>query len=1002
MSKAKRPNRIYGREKNKQIQELKQHEQEKRDAHIQKMKDQGTYDDGRSIFDFVAKYKIATYSALTIIAVLAFVVGPAYYAAIQGGPGGGPIAGASNVLATWRGGEITQGEAIRMQEEGQRLQYFYSELVTNAVTYNTKDFLQGDTPDFNAFQQARMKQLQTADPWQIAGAPSDPVTVKFLSTIAYQHGMGITAEAIASHIDENLYQYNTTEQIKEAKEAAFGEQLTKEEIAEKLIPYVSARKLQRLADTGIPLTPNISDRAVIHKLLTEKHQFEILEIPVNVTDSDDYSATDRNERFATFKEIFVDETGLNRIYDNQGRPNVQEINNQRFHAFGVRTPRKFGYQYVAFNEDAYDRLAQVQLEESVTEEELQNYYETNIEQYIAPAEVLDQVDKEADDNSEPGETSGEAEGETTDEEAPGLGAPAAEQSKDGNPEEDDDCLILFQDEDENEKAKEESPANSEPEATEETPTEPTEENAEKEETEDNKAPAEPVEDLSVLDTPIPLEPNIVPEPPKTYKPFEEVKEEVRDEFIRTAKFEKKKQLLDADKLKLTEAMNAFASADDGNNQTRTEQLAKLLDQNKTPDAGENETDAATELARVVAEIDQIKAEAAAELARVVAEINQSAEGVLAENTENEESLEAEQIVLAVIGQTDKPISAAYGQAIAGRNPDAADFGFAWDDTTPSWVKLVRTGYKAHGGPGTSSDSDLFLESDLLTPHETDSFQSHTYIFWQVVQTKESDFNAGLENDVILNNTLQSLHRSTALLKAQEDAQAKAEDYPDGTDTSLKELMSNDENESYDYYTTFPTSMFTLSQFNLQQGGVELATLQKAEVVTEVIESPQSEPGADEAVPENEDESTEETKKEDSIERKELRPTVTVSDIDDSSKIRMFQSMQVNTAIALTAPTGRKVYVVRKMEYNPSANDPSLPMNFFAPAEFEQLVRYLADGRVSAMGGMGSITMGPTALATDNMYRSQQGGGIVTQLSRGFIALLQKEYDYKVPQAPADQ
>ena len=985
MSKAKRPNRIYGREKNKQIQELKQHEQEKRDAHIQKMKKQDNYDDGRSIFDFVAKYKIATYSALTIIAVLAFVVGPAYYAAIQGGPGGGPVAGASNVLATWRGGEITQGEAIRMQEEGQRLQYFYSQLVTNAVTHKTKDFLQGETPDFNAFQEARMKELQTADPWQIAGAPSDPVTVKFLSTIAYKHGMGITAKAIADHIEETLYQYNTTEQIKEAKEAAFEEQLTKEEIAEKLIPYISARKLQRLADTGIPLTPNISDRAVTHKLLTEKHQFEIIEIPVNVTDSDDYAAADLNERFTAFKEIFVDETGLNRIYNNQGLPNVQEINNQRFHAFGVRTPRKFGYQYVAFNEDAYDRLAQVQLEESVTEEELQNYYETNIEQYIAPAEVLDQVDKEAGDNSEPGETSGEAEGENTDEEAPDAEEPAAEQSKNGNTDEDADCLILFQDE--NEKAKEESPANSEPEATEDTPPEPTEENPEKEETEDNEAPAEPVEDLSVLDTPIPLEPNVVPEPPKTYKPFEEVKEEVRDEFIRTAKFEKKKQLLDADKLKLTEAMNAFASADDGNNQTRTKKLAKALDQ----DQKEYEEDAA-----------QIKAEAEAELARVVAEINQAAEGVLAENTVNEESLEAEQIVLAVSGQTDTPISAAYGQAIAGRNPDAVDFGFAWDDTTPSWVKLVRTGYKAHGGPGTSSDSDLFLESDLLTPHETDSFQSHTYIFWQVVQTKESDFNDGLENADIRKNTIQSLNKSTALLNAQETAQTKAEGYSNGDDASLKELMSNDENESYDYYTTFPTSMFTLSQFQLQQGGVELATLQKAEVVTEVIEAAQSEPGDEETVSENQDESTVETKEVDSIERKELRPTVTVSDIDDSSKIRMFQSMQVNTAIALTAPTGRKVYVVRKMEYNPSANDPSLPMNFFAPAEFEQLVRYLADGRVSARGGMGSITMGPTALATDNMYRSQQGGGIVTQLSRGFIALLQKEYDYKTPQAPANQ
>ena len=79
MSKAKRPNRIYGREKNKKIQDLKQQEQDRRDAHIQEMKDKGTYDEGRGIFNFVAKYKIATYSALTIIAVLAFVVGPAYY-----------------------------------------------------------------------------------------------------------------------------------------------------------------------------------------------------------------------------------------------------------------------------------------------------------------------------------------------------------------------------------------------------------------------------------------------------------------------------------------------------------------------------------------------------------------------------------------------------------------------------------------------------------------------------------------------------------------------------------------------------------------------------------------------------------------------------------------------------------------------------------------------------------------------------------------------------------
>ena len=984
MSKAKRPNRIYGREKNKKIQDLKQQEQDRRDAHIQEMKDKGTYDEGRGIFNFVAKYKIATYSALTIIAVLAFVVGPAYYAAIQGGPGGGTIDGASDVLATWRGGEITRAEAIRMQEEGQRLQYFYSELVTNAVTYNTKDFMQGETPDFNAFQNARMKQLQIADPWQIAGAPSDPVTVKFLSTIAYKHGMGITTEAIVEHIDENLYKFNTTEQIKSAKESAFGEQLTIDEIAEKLIPYVSARKLQRLADTGIPLTPNISDRAVTHKLLTEKHQFEIVEMPVNLSETSEPSDGELKETFDALNEYFVDETGLNSIYNNQGRLNILEINNQGFHAFGIRTPRKFGYQYVAFNEDAYDRLAQVQLEASVTEEELKNYYETNIEQYVAPDEILDQLEKEADESPAPAESSSETEEEDTDDEDAGTeDDPAAEESKKENDEEEaDDCLVLFQDQEE--KTPEEKPANSEVKATDASPSDSAEENGDKEDTEDNGTPAEPVEDLSVLDTPIPLEPNIVPEPPKTYKPFEEVKEEVRDEFIRTSKFEKKKQLLDADKLKLTEAMNAFASADDGNNQTQIEKLAKALDQNEAKDA------------------EKIRAAAEAEITRLLAEINKSAEGVMTENTENEDSVEAEQIVLVVSGQTDQPISAAYGQAIAGRNPDAVDFGLPWDDSTPSWVKLVRTGYKAHGGPGTSSDSELFLDNDLLAPHETDSYQSHTYIFWQVIQTKESDFNAGLENADIRKNTIQSWKKRTALGDTQELARGKAEDYPDGVDKSLKDLLSPSENESYDHYTTFPTSMFTLSQFNLQQGGVELASLQKSEVVTEIIETPQPELDTEGADSENQGESTDNTEEPAPIERKELRPTVTISDIDDLSKIEMFQSMQVNTARAFTATTGNKVYVIRKMEYSPSANDPSLPMNFFAPAEFGQLVRYLADGRVPAMGGMGSITMGPTALATDNMYRSQQGGGIVTQLSRGFIALLQKEYDYKIPQAPTDQ
>ena len=986
MSKAKRPNRIYGRQKDKQIQELKQHQQDKRDAHIEKMKEKGLKPDSRSIFDFVADNKNISYSVLTIIAVLAFVVGPAYYAAIQGGPTTGTIAGAGNVLASWDGGQITRGEYSRMKEEGQRLQFFYSTLVTNAVTYKTKDFMQGSTPDFNAFQEARMKELQLADPWQIAAAPSDPVTVKFLSSIAYKHGMGIKNETIVTHIDKFLYKNNTTEQIRAAKESAFGKQITVQEIAEKLVPYIAARKLQRLADSGIPLTPNISDRAVTHKMLTEKHQFEILEIPVLTDDVQEPTNTELAKHLEELSELFVDETRMNQIGELQ-------VNNQKFHPLGVRTPRKFGYQYVAFNEDAYDRLAQVQLEESVTEEQLRNYYETNIEQYIAPDDVLDQLEKEAEESSDGDETtdnkSESSEGDDKNPAAEGDPAdePAAEKPADGN-----ECSAFLQEE--SEEASEDSSVEAE-EAVEESPAddqESTDEETTANSLEGSDSPAEEAEDLSGLDTPIPLEPNVIPEPPKTYKTYEEVVDEVRDAYIRTSKFEKKKQLLDADKQKLTDAMNTFGDGDSGNGQARSIRLADAVDKDQQDPAK------------------QIKADAEVELNQVMAEINKAAEGVMtevADTADGEDSAVGQQLVLVVSGNTnhslsdDKTasvISAAYGQAISGRNPDAADFGLPWDDSTPSWVKMVRVAYQAHGGSGSTTDTDLFLDSDFLIPHETDSFQNTTYIFWQIEQTKETPFDAGLENEELKNNVINSWKTMTALTNAKEEAKSKAESYTPGEEQPLKSVIQ-DITEGSSIYTTFPTSMFRLSQFNLQQGGVELGTLQKSEVVTEMVNAPQQ-PSAEPESGEPQD-GTEETETPMQIERKELRPTVTISDISDSNKITMFSEMKVNTVASFLAPTGRKIYIVRKIDYRPSSGDPALPMDFFAPTEFEQLVRYLADGRVPSMGGMGGITIGPTALATDNMYRSQQGGGTVTQLSGGFIALLQKQYNYVRSQQTAN-
>ncbi|MEC9095942.1 MAG: hypothetical protein VX776_04870, partial [Planctomycetota bacterium] len=624
--------------------------------------------------------------------------------------------------------------------------------------------------------------------------------------------------------------------------------------------------------------------------------------------------------------------------------------------------------------------------------ELRNYYETNIEQYVAPDDVFDELEKEAEDTSAGDETTSDEEQNTEEagDDTSAVEKDSTDEPTAGNSEGADNCLTLLPEEAED--APKEPTIDSEP-ATDAPPAEGGEKETDSDASADDganegEAPAtEGPEDLSGLDTPIPLEPNIIPAPPKTYKPYDEVVDEVREAYIRTSKFEKKKQLLDAAKQTLLDAMNDFSDGDSGNGQARSVRLADALDKGQQ------------EIAK------QIMSDAEVELARVLAEINNSAAGVLTEAPETadgEETVPGEPIVLVVSGNTNHTssngemlsvISAAYGQAISGRNPDAADFGLPWDDSTPSWVKMVRVAYQAHGGPGSTTNTDLFLDSDFLIPHETDSFQNATYVFWQVEQTEETPFEAGLSNTTLRRNVIQSWKKMTALTDAQADAKAKAESYIAGENKPLREVI-DEIPENASIYTTFPTSMFRLSQFNLQQGGVELGTLQKSEVVVEMVNAPQEQASEEEA-----DDPPEQ------IERSELRPTVTISDISDGAKLTMFEEMKVNSALSFTAPTGRKVYIVRKIDYQPSSDTPSLPMDFFAPADFEQLVKYLADGRVPAgggMAGMASITMGPTALATDNMYRSQQGGGTVTQLSQGFIALLQKQYNYTEPQAIANQ
>ena len=418
----------------------------------------------------------------------------------------------------------------------------------------------------------------------------------------------------------------------------------------------------------------------------------------------------------------------------------------------MRSPRKFGYQYVTFNDAAYDRYARVKFEESITEENLKTYYETNIERYPAPDDTFDAIEDaangeetsqnvgdEADTNDDgtseknTDEAAGDAKADQNDDSSETQDEPVEEPTE--TTEEDDDCLVFLQEEEQSTVEAEDT--DDTPPATPDEADEVEEASANEEgEAEEAEATAtetvEPqTEDLTGLDTPIPLEPNYTPEPTTTYLSYEEVAERVREDYIQTSITAYKQEILDQDIKQITDAMDALPTQKLKMAQSIPLSYQSFLQDSQATQGDSDEPDEATKL------IQQAEAVLIAEMEKIEAK----AEGIMTVSPvteEGEEKEEPEQINLMDIGSTSKLISAAYGQAISGRVPGALDFGFEeWDDTSHSWTKLVRIAYQAHGGPGSSPQQDIFLENDFLVPHQTSPFQQRTYVFWQVDQSKES-------------------------------------------------------------------------------------------------------------------------------------------------------------------------------------------------------------------------------------------------------------------------
>ena len=1007
MAKSKRPNRIYGRNKTEQLDKIKQDQEQQRQDRIDEQKKAGTFQ-GPSMFAIVTKHKLIAYSVLLIIAMVAFVIGPAYYAAIQGGPSQGEFRGNDIPLAEWTtaNGDVslTDTEAINLQNRSQNLQQFIAALSQNA------------------FRNDQNGDLSGIDPLAIGFQPIHPVDLTFLSSIANQYNMGVTIEQADAYL-KNISQKNTPEQVKEAQDSTIGDSTSKRRILELLAKIISARRLAQMGSLGVPQAPSISDRWASYKLLTDQHQFEIL--PIAVDDSaiiDEPSPEDLEQMLVDGREHLVDDSGLTPT-------SGISIDDAIYRSGGARTPTKYQYQFLAIDHDAFTTLATKQIEEYLAAEGdvLLEYYNKNIETYPAPEKTLDDINAQADGESDEDaksengkeedatadgkETNGEAESkDAADDETPAKG-PAEPTKPAADPESEDGCLI---------QDATEEPADS-PETSEKPIAEnPTDTDASVDIGSSEDVPETP-EDLSGLDTPIPLEPNVdptslsepnaPPEPPEPApfiaQPFEEVRDKVREDYIRTNVPTRVHALIDIELESIKLAVAAYADSKfNGTAKTNFETIYDAINKSQTSVDISFVEAADKHMAAIAVEINNRltkeynKPAAVPEKAESApATDTDDCDDVEADTTEGKnepvDGTEEEVAPLVFIELYTSPlISAVHGPMISQRNPSSSSFGYeqpiskkhpygGFDEQSMSWHKLVRTAYNVHNQPGTPPPTQtLFTTSRFFEVQEKESGEfgpTYTFAYWLINETLSTSFDEiTLENPEVKDNLIAGWR----LTKAKEEALAKAEqlvkEYAETGDNTAS-LSTLSANAGAEPFTTTPTSVLRAGTTGGFGGGMqmvpeanaiykELSEKQKAENITITQEDAKH---VARQIP-------------DIYDRQGNTPP---------PANRIFNQLTVDgPPVVISDSTNRYVYLVRKIEATPPPlTDPNATAQENSIEGFGTLIQYVRSGTL----GQGAFSQFMNAGATDTMYRgTQQAPGTIGQISNAFMSFLQEAHSYE--------
>ena len=990
MAKSKRPNRVHGRNKGDQLDKIKKDQDQQHQDRIAAQKKAGTFQ-GPSMFAVVTKHKTIAYSSLTVIAVLAFVIGPAYFAAVQGGPNQGEFRGDGSTLAKWTTANgdysITDTEVINLQNRSQELQQFIATLTQNA-------FQNDQSIDFTAL-----------DPFSVGFQPMHPVHLSFLSSIANQYNMGVSTEQADAYL-QNIAGNNTPEQIKEAQESTIGDSASKRRTLELLAKIISARRLAQMGGLGVPQAPSISDRWASYKLLTDQHQFEILTVAVDASKvTDEPTPEELEEMLAAGREHLTDDSGLTSTSGSR-------IDDAIYRNGGARTPTKYQYQFLAINHDAFEALATKQIENyiSVNEDVLHEYYLKNIETYPAPEKTLDDINTQAEGEPDEGaetegdnedaDDEGESNNETTDEsskeDSTDPAKPAAEiDSGDG-------CLT--------------QDAADEPIESPDASDKPSAENPDEGDAAEGET--ETPEDLSGLDTPIPLEPNVDPaslvDPsspaPFIAQPFEEVHDKVREDYIRTNVPTRVHALIDVELEVIKLKVAAYADSKYGGTaKTNFETVYDAINKSQSTVSNGFVEAADKHMAVIAFEINNKLSKEYMEAAPVTektestpATISDDCDDVETDTGEGENDSDVptdaevdEDIAPPVFIDlhTSPLISAIHGLMISQRNPSSSSFGYeqpiaenpygGFDEHSVSWHKLVRTAYNVHNQPGTPPPTQtLFTTSRFFEVQEKESGEfgpTYTYVYWQINETLSTSFDEiTLDNPEVKSNLIAGWQLAKAKQNAIAEAEVLVNHYTKNGDNAISLSTLSNEAGS-DAFTTTPTSVLRAQTTGGFGGGMQMVPeanfIYKELTAQQILDNLTI---------------TEEQEK--YVERQ-------IPDIYDpvgnaaSAAIRIFTKLTVGgSPVIISDSTNRFVYLVRKIEVSePPVTDPNAPATENSIEGFGTLIQYVRSGTL----GPGAFSQFMNAGATDTMYRgTQQAPGTIGTISNAFMSYLQESHGFE--------